>query len=142
MAVGALFFSTGLMTTGIPIAIALPGFLILGSMIGSNFAGTDKTVLISTLGAGIGSLVVSATAAIAIAIPVAFMVGMPVSQLWLAYAPGGVETTALLAMAMGLDAAFISGHHVARVVFLSIMVPLWIGRHVATPRKEIEPAAR
>lgn len=140
MAVAAVLFSTGLMTTGIPVALALPGFLVLGSMIGSNFAGTDKALLINTLAAGLGSLAVSATAAVAIAVPVALMVGMPVTQLWLAYAPGGVETTALLAMAMGLDAAFISGHHVARVVFLSLMVPLWIGRDVVAARQAREKA--
>jgi uncharacterized membrane protein AbrB (regulator of aidB expression) len=61
------------------------------------------------------------------------MVNLPIAELWLAYAPGGVETTAILAMALGLDAAFVSGHHVARVTFLSVIVPFWMGRDAMLP---------
>ena len=62
---------------------------------------------------------VSGLVALAWAMPLAWLVGLPPTQVWLAYAPGGVETTALLAMALGLDAAFVSSHHIMRVVILN-----------------------
>jgi hypothetical protein len=142
MTVGAILYGSGWLTSGIPVSIALPGFLVLGSMIGSNFAGTEARLLVATLGAGLGSLAVGALSATLIAIPVAWMVKLPITEIWLAYAPGGVETSAILAMALGLDAAFVSGHHVARVTFLSLIVPFWMGRDAKPASEDDRPEDR
>lgn len=132
----ALLYGSGLLDTTIPVWLILPLFVMLGSMIGANFAGADMRLFIETLKAGLGALVVCTLVALAWAAPVAVLTGLPVLQVWLAYAPGGVETSALVAMSMGLDAAFVSAHHIARVVILNTMVPFWLASFMRKPGKD------
>jgi uncharacterized membrane protein AbrB (regulator of aidB expression) len=74
-------------------------------MIGSNFAGADMRLFLVTLVAGLGSPAACSLVALAWAAPLAWAVGLPVMRIWLGFAPGGVKSTTLLAMALGLDAA-------------------------------------
>lgn len=126
MLVSAMLYGTGTISTAMPQPVVFAMFVVLGSMIGSNFAGADMRLFLVTLVAGLGSLAVASLVALAWAAPLAWLVGLPVLQVWLGYAPGGVETTALLAMALGLDAAFVSSHHIMRVVILNLTVPFWV----------------
>jgi membrane AbrB-like protein len=123
---GALLFGPGLLDTAMPLWLTIAAFVVLGSMIGANFVGADMRMFLEMLVAGLGSLAVAGLVALAWAAPLAWLVGLPATQVWLAYAPGGVETTAILALSLGLDAAFVSGHHIARVVILNITVGFWI----------------
>jgi membrane AbrB-like protein len=126
MAVAALLYGPGVMSTAMPYPVVVAMFIVLGAMIGANFAGADMRLFLVTVVAGLGSLTVASLVALAWALPLAWVVGIPVLQVWLGYAPGGVETTALLAMALGLDAAFVSSHHLMRVVILNSLVPFWV----------------
>lgn len=126
MVAAAFLYGPGLLDSAMPHPVLIAIFVVLGSMIGSNFAGADMRLFVETALAGIGSLVVSGLVALAWAMPLAWLVGLPATQVWLAYAPGGVETTALLAMALGLDAAFVSSHHIFRVIILNSLVPFWL----------------
>lgn len=133
MLLSALLYGPGVVSTAMPQPLVLAMFVVLGSMIGSNFAGADMRLFLVTVVAGLGSLLVASLVALAWAAPLAWLVGLPVLQVWLGYAPGGVETTALLAMALGLDAAFVSSHHIIRVVILNLTVPMWVAPFVAKP---------
>jgi membrane AbrB-like protein len=126
MVAAALLYGTGLCDSAMPHPLLLATFVVLGSMIGSNFAGADMRLFAEMVVAGVGSLAVSSLVALAWALPLAWLVGLPTIQVWLAYAPGGVETTALLAMALGLDAAFVSSHHIMRVIILNSLVTFWL----------------
>jgi uncharacterized protein len=76
---------------------------------------------------------------LAFAWPVAALLGMPVAQVWLAYAPGGVETMAVIALALGLDVAFVGAHHVARFFWLGLIVPVWMRRYLRSPGETARP---
>lgn len=133
MLIAALLYGSGLLTTAMPTPLLFATFVVLGSMIGSNFAGADMRLFLVTVVAGMGTLLVTSLVALAWALAAAWIVGLPVLQVWLGYAPGGVETTALLAMALGLDAAFVSSHHIMRVVILNLTVPLCIAPFMRKP---------
>lgn len=141
MVVGALLYGPGIMSTAMPQPAMLVLFVVMGSMIGSNFAGADMRLFLVTAVAGVGSLTVASLVGLAWAAPLAWLVGLPVLQVWLGYAPGGVETTALLAMALGLDAAFVSSHHIVRVVVLNVTVPLWLAPYMSKPDAQEAGAA-
>ncbi len=126
MLAAAILYGSGLLTSGLPFWLVLPGLLALGSMIGSNFYGTDFRLLFALLAASLGLVVVSASVALVWAFALGWVSGLPTLQIWLAYSPGGVETTAIMALALGLDAAFVSGHHVMRVLMLGVLVPFWL----------------
>ena len=58
---------------------------------------------------------------------------MPFGKTWLAYAPGGVEAMAAMALALRLDPAFVGAHHVLRILGLNVAGPFWLGR---APRRK------
>lgn len=126
MIVVAIIFGTGTVHTALPEWLLTIAFVVVGSLIGVNFGGTDVTMLADTIAAACGSLAVCSLVALAWALPLAFLLGLSPIQVWLAYAPGGVEISAIMAMALGLDVAFVSSHHVIRVVILNLCLVWWL----------------
>ena len=49
---------------------------------------------------------------------------LPFAALLLAFVPGGIAEMGLVALALGQDVAFVSTHHVARVVLVIMLAPL------------------
>ena len=50
--------------------------------------------------------------------------GLPFAQVWIAYAPGGVEAMAAIGLSLGYDPAFVAVHHFARILALVLIVPV------------------
>ena len=50
--------------------------------------------------------------------------GSPVAALTLAFAPGGLAEMTLIALALGVDPAFVSTHHVVRIFLVVILAPI------------------
>lgn len=121
-----ILYASGTLTSPVPDWLMLFGFVVIGATVGTNFTGIDRHLILDTLLASIGSLLVGAAVALAFAVPVAWILGLTVAQLWLAYSPGGVDVMTIMAMALGLDPAFVGGHHVARFIGLGFVVPGWI----------------
>ncbi|MEZ5844332.1 MAG: AbrB family transcriptional regulator [Hyphomicrobiaceae bacterium] len=130
MIASALLCGSGIIALAMPGWLMLPGYVIIGAMVGSNFAGTDLDLLRRTALAGIGSVLVGGGVALACAIVVANILHLPVAQVFLAYAPGGVETMTIMALALGLDPAYVGAHHVARFLGLGLIVPWWLKGHL------------
>jgi membrane AbrB-like protein len=126
MVAAALATGSGSLDPTLPAWLMLPGFVITGTMVGSGFAGTDLKLLRKTTVAGLGSVAIGASVGMICAIPVAMVLDMPPAQVWLAYAPGGIETMSILALALGHDAAYVGAHHAARFMALGIVVPFWL----------------
>lgn len=122
----AIIFGTGMVHTALPEWLLTIALVVIGSMIGINFGGTDLTMLADTVAAACGSLAVCSLVALAWAFPLALLLGLSPIQVWLAYAPGGVEISAIMAMSLGLDVAFVSSHHVIRVVILNLCLVWWL----------------
>lgn len=127
---------SGLAGNALPDWLTVPGLLVMGTMVGANFAEMDVRLLRNTVVAGLGSVLVGAAAGIACAIPVSYLLDLPVAQVWLAYAPGGVETMAVMALALGLDVAYVGGHHVARFLGLGVVVPFFLRKELARTRTD------
>ena len=123
---GGILYGTGILSSAIPGWLMLPGFVVIGATVGANFTGIDRGYIADTLIAGLGSLLVGAAIALAFSVPVAWLLGLTVAQLWLAYSPGGVDVMTIMAMALGLDPAFVGGHHIVRFIGLGFVVPIWV----------------
>jgi len=54
--------------------------------------------------------------------------GLAPTLLLVAYAPGGVEAMAAMAVQLGLAPAFVAAHHVARLLVLTLFVPALLAR--------------
>jgi len=49
---------------------------------------------------------------------------LPLMQLLIAFAPGGVETMAAMSVLLDADPAFVAAHHVLRLFVLTALVPI------------------
>jgi hypothetical protein len=50
--------------------------------------------------------------------------GFPFAQIWIAYAPGGVEGMAAMALSLHLDPVFVATHHIFRILALIGLLPI------------------
>ncbi len=130
MLFSALLHGLGLSAARIPPAWLIPGYVVTGAFIGSRFAGLGLGLVLRTMAAGLVGVLLALLIAGGFAWLAARWLGLPLAQLWLAYAPGGVEVMAILALALQFDPAFVSAHHVLRFLALSLLVPLWLRRHL------------
>jgi uncharacterized membrane protein AbrB (regulator of aidB expression) len=53
-----------------------------------------------------------------------WLLKLPVAEVMIAYAPGSVDAMMLLALALHLDPVFVGAHHLTRIFFVSLSVPL------------------
>ncbi|MFW5679406.1 MAG: AbrB family transcriptional regulator [Pseudomonadota bacterium] len=120
LAVGGLTHATDLVHGTVPDAAAAVAFLVIGSVIGARFR---RLTLADVRGLLIPSLVVTAIASVvsgSAALAVAILLDQPFGQVWVAYAPGGVEAMAAIALEFDFEATYVAAHHVMRIVVISL----------------------
>lgn len=133
----ASFLLAGMVVSGIghyldlvtgrpPYPLILFGFTITGSMVGSRFSSIPLSDLKRLVGASLVSVLITMLLAVGFAYPVALLLDIPFGQIFVAYAPGGVEAMAAMAIALGYDPAFIATHHLFRILLLFLIVPICI----------------
>ncbi len=99
------------------------GFALTGATLGSRFSGVDMRQL-GRLAVASAIVVATAGAVSAVFAEIAgHLLGLPFGQLWVAYAPGGVEAMSAIGLALGYDPAFIALHHIARMTLLMLVLP-------------------
>lgn len=130
MLLGAMLASAALHGAGLahgllPPALLAAGFVVTGAIIGSRFRGVSPAMLRAALVPSLGCVAIGMALTALFSWVGALWLGLPFGQLWLAYAPGGVEAMTIVAFTMGFDAAFIGAHHVIRFVGISLLSPLW-----------------
>lgn len=140
---GALFASavlhgTGLVHAVVPPWIANMAMVALGAVAGARFAGMPPRLLASYLGASLGSFAVSAGIAAGFACMAIVLLSLPVADVMIAFAPGSVDAMMLLALALHIDPVYVGAHHVARVIFVSLVMPL-AARRIARSPAALEP---
>lgn len=123
MAVSAVLHATGLVKVNLPLPAAIVAFIVMGSIIGARFVGTDIWLLRQLTLVGLGALAVGTAVASVFAVAAAFLLALPVGDVVMAFAPGALEAMTTLAFALNLDPAYVGTHHVARLVFVSLVVP-------------------
>lgn len=137
---GAMFGSAVVHATGLSAAIP-PGLLIaaaqviIGISVGARFAGLTLHDLGRAL--ALGALASAAMLAFAagLALALAPLVDIPFASILLAYAPGGVTEMSLVALALGLDVAFVATHHVVRILLIVTVGPMLFRRLGATRQR-------
>lgn len=126
---GAMFGSAIVHATGLSAAIP-PGLLIaaaqviIGISVGARFAGLTLRELGRALALGTLASACMLAFAAALALGLAPLVDIPFASILLAYAPGGVTEMSLVALALGLDVAFVATHHVIRILLIVMIGPL------------------
>jgi uncharacterized membrane protein AbrB (regulator of aidB expression) len=65
------------------------------------------------------------------------MLTVPLAEVMIAYAPGAVDAMLLLALALNLDPVYVGAHHLARIFFVLLTMPIVVrrGARTAEPAK-------
>jgi len=123
MIAGAAIHVSGTVSGVMPQAILIPSQVLLGAFIGLRFSGTN----IGELRDAVMPSLVSFAIAIAVAAGTAFVVarglGLPLGQVLVAFAPGGLEAMTIMAFVLGLDPAYVGVHQLVRFLGLSLLLP-------------------
>jgi membrane AbrB-like protein len=105
--------------------------LVLGSAVGARFTGTPLALIGRTLLLGAGATMLMLLITLAFGAALHPLTGYSLTLLLLAFIPGGLTEMSLIALAMGVDPAFVVTHHGVRV-FLVVLIALpafaWLKR--------------
>ena len=108
----------------LPRPISLFCFIVLGSLIGSRFSGVSFTLLRSLALSGFLITLVGLTISIIVSFLIHLLTGINFLYVIIALAPGGFETMVAMSAFVGADPAYVAIHHIARIFFLSALVPI------------------
>lgn len=126
---GPMLFSAALHILGLtqsspPAELVGLAQVVTGAAIGSRFSGITKRELGRTMLAACGSTGMMLALSLVFALGLAAATDLPASALVLAFVPGGLAEMCLIAIAMGADVAFVSTHHVGRILLVVVLAPL------------------
>ena len=109
---------------GVPAFLVIPAFVMLGTMVGVRFREITLKLLANIAAAGLASFVLALTIAATGAVLAATVTDIPVMATVLAFAPGGLEVMTILALALGVNPAFVATHQIIRYLSLVMSMPL------------------
>lgn len=104
------------------------GFALAGAVIGARFDRVSGTALRHLILAGLAATTVAVTISGLVSVVVARVLSLPFGQVWVAFAPGGVEGMGAMALAMGYDPVYVATHHIFRLLLLIAVLPLLLRR--------------
>ncbi|WP_203299859.1 AbrB family transcriptional regulator [Marinobacter sediminum] len=119
---GALHVS-GLSEATIPPAVIALAQIVIGVSVGARFVGGS----LASVGSSIVIALVQALVLLIIAIVAAWIAhvttGFSLAAALLAYMPGGAPELSLVALSLGIEPAFVTSHHLARITILILLMP-------------------
>ncbi|RAU21882.1 ammonia monooxygenase [Paramagnetospirillum kuznetsovii] len=126
---GPMMFSAGLHLAGLtaskpPAELVILAQLVTGASIGSRFRGLGWSEVAVMARPALGATVIMLGVSAAAAWAMAAMSDLPFAVLLLSFVPGGIAEMCLVALALGQDVAFVSTHHVVRVVLVIMLAPV------------------
>lgn len=137
MAVGAAARLSEMVPGGLSHYVALPVLAAIGALIGTRFAGTSLAQLRLSIWAGVAGTTLAAVLTLGAAWATMGIVDMPLAHVLVAFAPGGLETMAVIGAAIGANPGFVAAAHVARLLLLSVLIPVMLARaQQPLPRRE------
>ncbi|MEM6637468.1 MAG: AbrB family transcriptional regulator [Pseudomonadota bacterium] len=124
MVLSSVAYMTEVVTTPPPTLIVVLAQISVGTIIGTRFVGTRFSDVRRDLVLGCGAALLAIFVALGIAECVVLVTGAPISQVFLAFSPGGLTEMSLLAVALDQDIAYVATNHVARIVLVIFAAPL------------------
>jgi len=134
MLTSAVLHGSGLIHAVMPWWAANTAMVAMGAITGSRFANTPLRMLLNFVGAAFGSFAVAVTIAAAFAAVLISVLSLRAAEVMIAFAPGSVDAMMLLALALNLDPVYVGAHHLTRIFFVSLTMPL-VARRTARSLK-------
>lgn len=118
--------ATGLVHGSLPLPLAILAFVIVGGMIGARLGGLDRAAMAKLMPLAVGAFVVSVAVAAIFAWPASVAAGVSYGAAFVAFAPGGLEAMAMLAVVLGFDPLYVGAHHLVRFLAVGLLMPVAI----------------
>jgi uncharacterized protein len=124
LAASGFLHGMGWVVGGLPAIVMVVAYVVLGTFVGSRFMGITfgalRRLALASLGAFVVALAVAGTAGFL----VAELTGEPISQVLIAFAPGGLDAMTALAVALQMDTAYVAAHQLARFAGIALIAPI------------------
>jgi membrane AbrB-like protein len=139
MLCSGVLHGSGLVHALMPWWVANAAMIALGAVTGSRFANTPVRLVFDFVAAAFGSFFVAAAiASVFAAFLIALMPALHPGAVLLSFAPGSVDAMMLLALALAFDPVYVGAHHLSRIFFVSVTLPL-VTRRIAHKVKPPAP---
>jgi uncharacterized protein len=142
MLTSAALHGSGLIHAVMPWWVVNTVMVAMGAITGSRFANTPLRMLLNFVGAAFGSFAVAVTIAAAFAAVLISVLSLRAAEVMIAFAPGSVDAMMLLALALNLDPVYVGAHHLTRIFFVSLTMPLVARRTARSLKIRSEPLKR
>lgn len=114
----------GLVQGPAPDWAVIASFVITGTALGARLTAVTPAQLWKLAGAGLLLVASAVMVSLVFSGLTHALTGIPLAQVWIAYAPGGVEAMAAIGLALGYDPAYVAVHHFARILALVMVIPI------------------
>ncbi len=129
--VSAVLHLTSITNAHVPDPIMILAQLVIGASIGGRFSGTPRAELARDFRHAVALTGISMTGTLLSSYALSLATGLDLAVCLLAMTPGGLGEMTLVALAFGIDPAFVATHHVIRVTLLYFIVPVAYDRWLA-----------
>jgi membrane AbrB-like protein len=140
MLTSAVLHGSGLIHAVMPWWVVNTVMVAMGAITGSRFANTPLRMLLNFVGAAFGSFAVAVTIAAAFAAVLISVLSLRAAEVMIAFAPGSVDAMMLLALGLNLDPVYVGAHHLTRIFFVSLTMPLVARRTARSLKIRSEPS--
>lgn len=122
MLLGAAVTLSGLAVLDLPTWMLSASQIVIGTTLGTRFAGIRPAMLVR--GAWLATLSVGAMMLIGtvMALALVSLTGEHFDVLLISFAPGGITEMALIALSLNANPAFVTLHHIYRIVLTVVMI--------------------
>ena len=107
-----------------PLELVALAQVVVGCSVGARFSGVPVKQVVSVISASVGSTTLMLLTSLLFAYAVHRVTGLGLAPLILAYSPGGLAEMSLIALALGVETAFVATHHVLRIGLIVLSAPL------------------
>lgn len=114
---------SGIVTAMPPTEVIAAAQVALGATIGARFVGAGFCEIWRVITLSVGAALIMVFIAGVFAATLGELSGTSHTALFLAFAPGGLAEMSIIALSFGTAAAFVSTHHIIRIILLVIIAP-------------------
>ncbi len=123
LAATAFVQMAGITDVAPPMILVYAAQLVIGTAMGARFLGTRFSDIRNVIALSFASTALMVGIAAAFAWAFADAIGVSGAGIVLAFSPGGLAEMSLVALALGIDVAFVSTMHVIRIALIIAIVP-------------------
>jgi len=124
MLVSAAVHISGISHSPPPTELIAAAQVVIGCSVGVRFSGVPLRQVLTIIAASCGATTLMLSTTVLFTLVLSQLSGFGWQPLLLAYSPGGLAEMSMIALAMGIETAFVAIHHMFRIMLIVVTAPL------------------